>query len=171
VRAARLALAGLLLLTSPAAAAPAAPGFKVRLLDSPRTFDSRDLIGKKVLVLRFQSSYCKACARESAALGRVAERYRDRDVEVLAIHVQDAVVDARAFVRAHKVHYPVALDPTLTIGNRYGFKGTPYTVVVDRRGEIVLRQHGESVVSRLPKILDEILKKEPAPVAPGGARR
>jgi peroxiredoxin len=160
VRAARLALAALLVLTGTAAAAPAAPGFKVRLLDG-RTLDSRDLIGKKILVVRFQTSYCKPCAKESAALSRVAERYRERGVEVVAVHVQDTAVDVRRFIRANKVTYAVALDPQLTIGNRYGFKGTPYTVVVDRRGEMVVRLHGESAVARLPRILDEIIKKEP----------
>ncbi len=160
MRAVVSALAGLLALTSVAAAAPAAPGFRVRLLDSGRTLDSRDLIGKKILVLRFQASYCKPCARESAALARVADRYRDRGVEVVAVHVQDTVADVRTFIRATRATYPVALDPKLTIGNRYGFKGTPYTVVVDRRGEMVMRQHGQSVVARLPRILDEILKKE-----------
>jgi hypothetical protein len=69
-------------------------------------------------------------------------------------------------VRAQKVTYPVALDPQLTIGNRYGFKGSPYTVVVDRRGEMVARIHGVSAVSRLPRILDEILRTEPPPAAP-----
>ena len=162
MRAAVLALVALLSLTSPLAAAPAAPGFKVRLLDG-RSLDSRDLIGKKILVLRFQASYCKPCARESAALGRLTERYRERGVEVLAIHVQDATSDVRKFMRANKVSYAVALDPKLTIGNRYGFKGTPYTVVVDRLGEIVARLHGESAVTRLPRVLDEILKKEPPP--------
>jgi len=162
VRVVVLALAALLSLTSTVAGAPAAPGFKVRLLDG-RTLDSRDLIGKKILVLRFQASYCKPCGKESAALARVAERYRPQGVEVLAVHVQDAAVDVRRFIRAHKVTYSVALDPRLVIGNRYGFKGAPYTVVVDRTGEIVFRQHGESVVSRLPRILDEIVKKEPEP--------
>lgn len=155
-----LALATLLGLTPALAhAAPAAPGFRVRLLDSSRTLDSRGLIGKKVLVLRFQASYCKPCARESAALARVVERYRERGVEVLALHVQDATADVRTFMGANKVTYAVALDPRLTIANRYGFKGAPYTVVVDRRGEMVARLHGESVVSRLPRILDELLKK------------
>ena len=157
-----LVLAALLALTSTVAAAPAAPGFKVRLLDG-RSLDSRDLIGKKILVLRFQASYCKPCARESPALARLTERYRGRGVEVLAVHVQDAVVDVRRFMRANKVTYPVALDPKLTIGNRYGFKGTPYTVVVDRQGEIVARLLGESAVTRLPRVLDEILKNEPPP--------
>lgn len=160
MRAALLAFAALLALIASAAAAPAAPGFKVRLVDG-RSLDSRELIGKKILVLRFQASYCKPCARESAALGRLVERYRDRAVEILAIHVQDTAADVRRFMRVHRVTYPVALDPQLTIGNRYGFKGTPYTVVIDRKGEMVARLQGLSVVSRLPRMLDELLKKDP----------
>ena len=152
-----LSLIGLTAFASVAAAAPAAPGFRVRLLDATRTVNSRDLIGKKILVLRFQASYCKPCARESPALARLADRYRTRDVELLAIHVQDTAADTRAFIRANRVGYPVALDPRLTIGNHYGFKGSPYTVVVDRKGEIVARLVGESAISKLPRILDALL--------------
>lgn len=177
MRAIGLALAGLIAFAAVAVAAPAAPGFRVRLLDSSRTVNSRDLIGKKILVLRFQASYCKPCARESPALARLADRYRARNVEVLAIHVQDTAADARAFVQANHVGYPVALDPRLTIGNHYGFKGSPYTVVVDRNGEIVARLVGESAVSKLPRILDALLvEAEAAPpttstvVAPSGAK-
>ncbi|HEX5815708.1 MAG TPA: TlpA disulfide reductase family protein, partial [Methylomirabilota bacterium] len=147
-----------LALASGAAAAPAAPGFRVRLLDSGRTVDSRELIGKKVLVLRFQASYCKPCARESAGLARLAARYRARDVELLAIHVQDTATDARSFMRTNRVSYQVALDPRLTMGNQFGFKGTPYTVVVDRKGEIVARIVGQSAVTKLPAILDALLR-------------
>jgi len=153
----------LALASSSDAAAPAAPGFKVKLMDGKTTLDSRDLIGKKILVLRFQASYCKACAKEAPALGRLFEKYRSRAVELVAIHVQDTAPATRAFVRKYKATYPVALDPRLTIGNTFGFKGTPYTVVIDRRGEMVTQIHGESAISRLPRILDELLKENPPP--------
>ncbi|HUF92245.1 MAG TPA: TlpA disulfide reductase family protein [Candidatus Limnocylindria bacterium] len=148
----------LLALAGGAEAAPAAPGFLLHLLDGT-PFDSRHSIGKEILVLRFQASYCKPCARESAALNRVAERYKDRGVRVIAIHVQDTVRDVRAFARAQKATYTIGLDPRLTVGNRFGFHGTPYTVVIDRDGEIVANVHGLSAVARLPKTLDELLAK------------
>ena len=147
------------LAAGPATAAPAAPGFRVKLLDSGRTFDSREMMGKKVVVLRFQASYCKPCAREAAAFGRLVERYRGREVEFLALHVQDTVAETRRFMRAQRVNYAVALDPKLTIGNRYGVKGTPYTVVIDRKGEIAARLPGESAVTRLPRILEDALRQ------------
>jgi peroxiredoxin len=158
-----VALVLLLAVAASVEAAPAAPGFKIALLDGKRSVDSRDLIGKKILVLRFQASYCKPCAKESPALARLFDRYRGRGVEVLALHVQDTTADTRAFVRRYKPTYPIALDPKLTIGNTFGFKGTPYTVVINQRGEMVEQIHGESVVGRLPRILDELLKQNPQP--------
>ncbi|MGH7313551.1 MAG: TlpA family protein disulfide reductase [Candidatus Rokuibacteriota bacterium] len=140
---------------------PEAPGLRVELLNFSRVVDSRELTGKKVLVVRFQASYCRACAKESWAFGRLVERYRSRGVEFVALHVQDTVADTRKFIRAQKVAYPVALDPQLTIGNRFGFKGAPYTVVMDLKGELVAQIHGESAVGRLPKILDEALREAP----------
>lgn len=150
---------GLVLGAAPAAAAPVAPGFRVRLLDTGGAFDSREMMGKHVVVLRFQASYCKPCAVEAGAFARVVDRYRRRGVAFLALHVQDTAPDARRFVRAHASGYPVALDPKLTIGNRYGVKGTPYTIVIDLKGEIAARLPGESAVTRLPRILDETLAR------------
>jgi len=137
-------------------AAPAAPGVRVKLLDG-RTFDSRSALGKKVVVLRFQSSYCKPCVKESPALSRLTGRYGPRGVEVLALHVQDTAADVRRFMRAEKPGYGIGLDPKLGIGNRYGFTGTPYTVVIDKKGEIVARLVGEGALAKLPHILDDAL--------------
>jgi thiol-disulfide isomerase/thioredoxin len=159
MRRALLTVAALLSLAVAAHAVPAAPGFRVKTLDG-RAIDSNELIGKKIVVLRFQASYCKPCAKESPALSRVAERYRDREVEFIAVHVQDTLADTQRFVKRTKATYPITLDPRLNLGNRFGFKGTPYTVVIDKKGEMVARLHGESVVNRLPRILDGLLKRD-----------
>jgi peroxiredoxin len=165
-RSATLALVALVVAATlgppaPARSAPAAPGFRVRVLDSSREIDSRELTGKKILVLRFQASYCRPCVKESAAFNRLLDRYRERPVEFLAVHVQDTVADTRRFIRAQKATYPVAVDPKLAIGNAFGFKGTPYTVVVDLNGEMVAQIHGESAVRALPRIIDEALARAP----------
>ena len=154
-----LALTLALVSAVPAFAAPAAPGFRVKLLDSTHTFDLREMMGKKVVVLRFQASYCKPCVKESDAFSRLVDRYRDREVEFLALHVQDTTAEVKRFARDHRINYALALDPKLTIGNRYGVKGTPYTVVIDRRGEIFARLPGESAVARLPRVIDEALRR------------
>jgi len=155
----RRAAAALLLAlaaAAPARAAPVAPAFTLRLLDSRRTFDSRDAIAKTVLVVRFQASWCKPCAREAPELERLYARYKPLGVEVVGVHVQDTAADARRFLREHKATYPAGLDPRLTIANRFGVTGTPYTVVISPAGRLVARLPGESAVTRLPGILDPL---------------
>lgn len=138
-----------------------APGLRVELLNDSRVIDSREITGKKVLVVRFQASYCRACARESRSFSRLVERYRGLPVEFVAVHVQDTEADTRKFIRAQKVAYPVALDPQLNIGNRFGFKGTPYTVVMNLKGHLVARLDDASALDRLPAIIDAALREAP----------
>ena len=155
---------------APAAAAPpAAPAVRMPLLKGGETFDSLALIGKKVLVLRFQASWCKICAGQAAGLQRVYDRYKARDVEILAIHVDDSEPDARAFVAARRATYPVALDPGLRVANRFGFKRAPYTVVVNKRGEIVARLDATTDLTRLSAAIDAALKPPARRKAPARA--
>ena len=155
-----------LLVGRPVAAAPAAPAIDVRLLQGGQTLDSRALLGKKVLLVRFQASWCKVCAQEIGDVQRIHETYGPRGVQVLAIHVQDTEADARAFLdRAHAT-FPAGLDPKLRIANRFGFKRTPYTVVIDRKGEIVARISGSATELRMRAALDPVLERRPAKKPP-----
>jgi peroxiredoxin len=153
------ALAFLALSPAPAAAAPpAAPAVRVPLLKGGEIFDSRALIGKKVLVLRFQASWCKTCAVQAAGLQRVYERYRSRDVEILAIHVDDTERDARAFLETHHATYDGTIDPSFRVANRFGVKRVPYTVIVNKRGEIAARLDATADEARLGAAIETALK-------------
>ena len=156
----RLVLACLLLLSAvPAAAAPSAPAFTIKLLDGGRTFDSRSLIGKKVLVVRFQASWCKVCVQEAPEIERIWTKYRPAGVEVVGIQIEDTRAEALRFLRGST--YPAGLDPNLVIANRFKAKGTPYTIVIDKKGEIVARISGRAGEARLARVLDPLVK-EPA---------
>jgi peroxiredoxin len=163
------AVALAILAAAPAAAAPAAPAVRVPLLKGGEIFDSRALIGKKVLVLRFQASWCKACAAQAAGLERVYERYENRGVELLAIHIDDTERDARAFLEAHRARYPAALDPSLRLANRFGVKRAPFTVVVNKRGEIAARLDAATDEARLAAVIDAALKPPARRKAPARA--
>lgn len=153
-----LAALALALFTAPAAAAPSAPGFTLHLLDGG-AFESRSLIGKKALVVRFQASWCKVCVEEAPALQRLYDKYGPSGVELVAVQVQDTVTDARRFLDSHHATYPAGLDPRLTIANRFGFKGTPYTVLISKRGEMVARLRGRIDEARLARMLDALIKE------------
>ncbi|HEY7037317.1 MAG TPA: TlpA disulfide reductase family protein [Methylomirabilota bacterium] len=156
-----------LVLTGPALAAPAAPAFTVSLLDGSGHFDSRAHIGKDALVVRFQASWCKVCNEEAAGLERIYQKYRTRGVSLISVQVQDTEADAKKFLKANKATFPAGLDPQLKIANRFGFRGTPYTVVINKKGEMVAKIHGRSDEARLSRIIDPLAKPaEPRRKAP-----
>jgi len=159
--AAAIAVLAGILAAAPALAAPSAPAFTVKRLDGSGTFDSRAVIGKQVLVVRFQASWCPVCAEEAPGIERLWQQYKARGVEVVAVQVQDTAADARRFLAAHGATYPAGLDPHLTIANRFGFKDTPYTVVINKRGEVVARLHGRADEGRIARILDPLVKPPP----------
>ncbi|MBI4588659.1 MAG: TlpA family protein disulfide reductase [Candidatus Rokubacteria bacterium] len=164
LRALGLSLVLALAWTSPAAwAAPSAPAFTLRLLDGKKTLDSRSYLGKQVLVVRFQASWCRLCVREASGFERAYRKYKPRGVEFVGIQVQDTPGDARKFLQAHGATYPAGLDPTLKIANRFGFKGTPYTVVISQKGKMVARIHGPADEARLGKAIDPLLSPRPRP--------
>jgi len=165
-----VALGALLLLAAPAAAAPAAPVFTITRLDGAGPFDSRAHIGKHVLVVRFQASWCKVCNQEAAGLERIYRKYKASGVELVSVQVQDTEADARHFLQANKATYAAGLDPRLKIANRFGFRGTPYTVVINKRGEMVARIHGRADEARLSRLLDPLVKRAPGSKAPARSK-
>ena len=143
----------------PATAAPAAPPLAARLLDGDAEFDSRNLIGKKVLVLRFQGSWCKTCSAQASAMQRLAEKYRERDLELVGVHVNDTAAEARAWRKRYGQTYPAVLDHGARMATRFGFKRAPYTVVIDKRGEMVKHITGTADDARLGKLLEPLLAR------------
>ena len=130
----------------------------MRLLGGTKTLDSRSYLGKSVLVVRFQASWCKVCVREAPGFERAYQKYKPLGVEFVGIQVQDTAADALRFLEAHAATYPAGLDPALKIANRFGFKGTPYTVVISQKGEMVARIHGSADEARLAKVIDTLLR-------------
>ena len=118
----------------PRAGAPA-PLFSARLLAGPGTLKLASLRGKPVVINFFQSS-CAPCKAESKVLETAYRQYRSDGVVFVGVDFQDAVSDARTFVRVHGITYPVVRDPGQIVYH-YGLLGTPETFFVDRRGRLV----------------------------------
>lgn len=148
----------------PAWAYPTAPAFTLRLLDGKKMLDSRAYLGRSILVMRFQASWCKVCVREAPGLERAYRKYKPLGVEFVGVQVQDTETDARKFLKAHDASYPAGLDPALKIANRFGFKGTPYTVVISRKGEMMARIHGSADEARLARAIDPLLPRATKPL-------
>jgi len=125
---------------SPLVGRPAAP-FVLR------TFDGRDVslerLRGRVVVLNFWASWCyPACYEEAPALERSWRAYRDREVSVVGVAIQDRPDAARKFIADFSLSFPNAPDPDGKVSVDYGVYGVPETFFIDRAGRIRRKQTG-----------------------------
>jgi len=125
---------------SPLVGRPAAP-FVLR------TFDGTDVslasLRGRVVVLNFWASWCyPACYEEAPALERSWRAYRDREVSVVGVAIQDQPDAARKFIADFSLSFPNAPDPDGKVSVDYGVYGVPETFFIDRAGRIRRKQTG-----------------------------
>jgi len=124
----------------------------------------------KIVVIDFWAINCGPCVAALPDVQRVASQYRDRGVVVIGVH--DASLrraQLAAFVRQHKLTYPVAIDaPDKSPGSfgqtfrRYGVIGIPVVVVIDTKKKVAYMDHSLfDAVKTIDTLLSHRKKDEP----------
>ncbi len=131
-----------------------------------RSFDGQPVslgaLRGKVVVLNFWASWCfPACYEEAPALERGWRAYRDRDVMVIGVDIQDKEEAARKFLADFALSFPNAPDPGGKVSIDYGVYGVPETFFIDRAGRIRLK-HAGAITDELFRAQVEKLLAEPA---------
>jgi cytochrome c biogenesis protein CcmG/thiol:disulfide interchange protein DsbE len=111
----------------------------------------------QIVVLNFWASWCVGCRQEHDDLLAVANGYRDEGVEFLGVVFQDERGDAIAFLNELGRGYSNVVDVDSRLGVEFGVFGIPETFFIDRDGVVVAKISGESNVTALSGILDDIL--------------
>ena len=97
----------------------------------------------KVVVVNFWASWCyPACYEEAPVLERNWRAYRDRDVVVLGVDIQDKAEPAKKFIADFSLTFPNVLDAAGRVSVDYGVYGVPETFFIDRRGRIRAKHVG-----------------------------
>lgn len=118
-----------------------APAFTLRRLVGTGTVSLASLRGDAV-VLNFWASWCKPCKSEARVLERDWARYRGRGVVFIGVDYHDLASDARRFVAAHRLTFPMLADGSGRVTGSYGISQVPETYVLNRQGRIVAHLAG-----------------------------
>ena len=119
----------------------AAPAFTLRLLDGDGKLSLASLRGRPV-VLNFWASWCIPCKTEATALEQAWTRYRGQGVVFLGVDFHDVTGDAKRFVAAHRLTFPMVQDGSGDVTGSYGITQVPETYVLDRQGHVLLHLAG-----------------------------
>ncbi len=135
---------------SPAASAPAAPGFTLTALGDPSQHITLTQYRGKPLIVNFWASWCEPCQRETPLL---ASWYKQQHGHVIIVGLDenDNASSAVKFARAKGVSYPVGVDPELAAANAYGVSALPQTFFLNAQHRIVDRVYGPVTQADLAK--------------------
>lgn len=114
----------------------------------------------QVLMINFWATWCPPCRKELPAFIEVQEKYKAKGFQIVGIALDEkqAVID---FTDPMGINYPILLADqegivlTKAYGNRLGV--LPFTVIIDRKGNIVHRQRTELTFEQVEGMIKPLL--------------
>jgi cytochrome c biogenesis protein CcmG, thiol:disulfide interchange protein DsbE len=135
----------------------AAPGFRMAVFDGGQL--SLETLKGRPVVLNFWASWCfPACYEEAPLLESTWRRYKDRDLMVVGVDIQDKEANAREFLRRFNFTFPNGPDPGSKISIDYGVYGVPETFFIDRQGRITYKHVGALTPALMEAQVEALLK-------------
>ena len=114
----------------------------------------------KVVALNFWATWCPPCLKEVPEFVSLQEKYREQGLQFIGIALQKPE-EVREFVAEHEVNYPILAGELEVIqlaeayGNNIG--ALPYTVIIDRNGQIAHVKPGILPTEEAENIISSLL--------------
>lgn len=95
---------------------------------------------------------------EAPGLGRVYQRYKDRDILFIGIYLQDTEERAKEHAKKFGLTFTSGIDANASIASAYEVSGIPTHIFVDSKGRINYRHVGGISEKELSQRIKEILE-------------
>ena len=111
-------------------------------------------------MLNFWATWCPPCVKETPTFVELQEQYIDSGVQFIGVAIDNKIA-VQEFMDTYGVSYPMligednAIQVAKDYGDRYG--ALPYTVIINRQGQIHFIQRGEMTRDMAEKNIKELL--------------
>lgn len=116
----------------------------------------------KPLIVNFWARWCAPCRAEIPELSKLRASHKGK-LEVIGIGIEDKPEAVREFAKAYDMDYPVfvakeqGIPLMQALGNTKA--GLPYTLFIDRHGNVIQRKMGVVRKPDFDSVQDTLLKK------------
>ncbi len=117
-------------------------------------------LGKKVVILNFWATWCPPCIREIPGFIKLQKQYGKQGLQFIGIAIDNPKA-VQEFVKKMGMNYQIllgdqeAIDLAISLGNKMA--GLPFTVIINRKGQIISQQIGEISEPEVEKIILPLL--------------
>ena len=129
-----------------------APDFSLPRLKGGPSVELSKITQNDPVLLIFWATWCPTCVEEIPALNALHKKHAFGGLRLLAVNVQESPEMLLDFIKTHPMSYPILLDQTGEVAEKYKIEGLPVSVLLAKGGEILY--YGFS----LPGNLDELLE-------------
>lgn len=96
----------------------------------------------KVVLIDFWASWCIPCRRAFPWLETISKRYKDKDLVVIGVNLDDSKESMDRFLEKYPVTFVMRHDPRAALAEANQLQGMPVSFLINRKGEVVYRHVG-----------------------------
>jgi peroxiredoxin len=136
-----------------------APNFELEDLDGD-IYELNDFLGDGPVLISFWATWCKPCIQELKEYNKIYNEFKDDGFKVIAISTDSerSIAKVKPFISSMGYKFNVLLDTNSEIARMYYARTMPYSVVLNKDGEIIYShigyRHGDE------QKVKEIVQKE-----------
>ena len=114
----------------------------------------------KVIILNYWATWCPPCRKEIPEFVTLQKEYGNKGLQFVGIAIEEKE-PVEEFIDFIEINYPILIggDPAIELAQQMGngFGAVPFSVVINRQGQIVHRQPGEFSRDEIIRIIEPLL--------------